>query len=580
MQKRKLTALAAMVAAVALVAGCSGPGIENGSDGGEGDQPVNGRVIGDLNTVNSFEYDNLEDGEVTFAIEKTISNWNTLSAAGDLSETVWVTMPIYPSVFVLEPDGSTIKMNEDLLESAEMIQDSPTVIEYKIRQEAVWSDGVPITADDFVFHWKALNTRDCSECITHDSDGLDKVVSVEGSDNGKTVTVTYGESFAEWKRPFNRLLPAHLVEQNGGILESFNGYFADTVPTFSGGPYIITDFQKDVSVTLEPNPKWWGQSPHLKKVVFRMITDTQQTPIAMQNREIQASYPQPQVDLLKQVEEMAPLGVRHQMNQTLVMESFLVNVSNSFLSDKPLRQALAMVVNSQEIIDKSVGQFDPTVEPLGNAMIMQQQAGYEDHSKELGFGQGDVDGAIALLENAGYEIKNEKLHTPDGAEVAPLRTVYSVGNAVRETTAEIFAAAAKKIGVTLRLETTDSLGSTTAEQSPYGYDIVVVGYTGSPFLGSNAFKRYTTGTGYNQHYSNAEVDRLVDEALASTSDDKVIELINKADKLVLDDVYIIPIYQKPSLFMYYNEYGNMRDNPTVSGPTYNILDWGIIAPAG
>jgi peptide/nickel transport system substrate-binding protein len=467
-------------------------------------------------------------------------------------------------------------MNEDLLDSAEVVQDSPTVIEYKINADATWSDGVPITADDFVYQWQALNARDCTECITHDTDGLDKVVSVEGSDNGKTVTVTYNRSFSEWKRAFNRLLPAHLGEAHGTIAESFNDYFVNTAPEFSGGPYIISDYQKDVSVTLEPNPEWWGDEPKLTKVTYRMITDTQQTPVALQNKEVQAMYPQPQVDMLQQLDGMVSLGVNYQMNQSLVMESFLLNLSNSFLADKPLRQAIAMAVDSQEIIDKTVGQFDETVTPLGNAMIMQQQEGYVDHAKELGNGQGDTEGATKLLEDAGYTIVDGKLHTPDGDEVAPLRTVYTVGNAVRESSAEILAAALKPLGITLALETTDALGKTTSEESPYGYDIVIVGYTGQPFLASNAFKRYTTGTGYNPHYSNPEVDRLVDEALGATSQADVVDLINQADKLLLDDAYIIPIYQKPSLLAYYREYGNVRDNPTMSGPTYNLSEWGII----
>jgi len=570
MRKTRLIATAAVIAAASLLAGCSGGGSpENTQDG-----VPQGRVTGDLNTVNTV--DDVEPGEIVFAIEKTIANWNTLSAAGDISETVWVTSSIYPSTFIVQPDGSTILMNEDLLDSAEVVQDSPTVIEYKINADATWSDGVPITADDFVYQWQALNARDCTECITHDTDGLDKVVSVEGSDNGKTVTVTYNRSFSEWKRAFNRLLPAHLGEAHGTIAESFNDYFVNTAPEFSGGPYIISDYQKDVSVTLEPNPEWWGDEPKLTKVTYRMITDTQQTPIALQNKEVQAMYPQPQVDMLQQLDGMVSLGVNYQMNQSLVMESFLLNLSNSFLADKPLRQAIAMAVDSQEIIDKTVGQFDETVTPLGNAMIMQQQEGYVDHAKELGNGQGDTEGATKILEDAGYTIVDGKLHTPDGDEVAPLRTVYTVGNAVRESSAEILAAALKPIGITLALETTDALGKTTSEESPYGYDIVIVGYTGQPFLASNAFKRYTTGTGYNPHYSNPEVDRLVDEALGATSQADVIDLINQADKLLLDDAYIIPIYQKPSLLAYYREYGNVRDNPTMSGPTYNLSEWGII----
>ena len=535
-------------------------------------------MSGDLNTVNTADVTPGE-GEITMAIEKTINNWNTLSAAGDISETVWVTSALYPSAFFIEPDGSTITMNEDLLESAEVTsaEGEPTVVEYRINPDAVWSDGVPISVDDFVYQWQVLNRHDCSECQTHDSDGLDKVVSVEGSDGGKTVIVTYDGPFAEWKRPFGRLLPAHLGTAAGDLFTSFNGYFTSTPPTFSGGPYIITDFKKDVSVTLEPNPEWYGDAPNLQKITFVMITDTQQTPIALRNGEIQAMYPQPQVDLLTDVESMAELGVNYQLNQSLVMEAIQFNLSNSFLADKAVRQAVFTALDQQEIIDKTVGQFDESVEPLGSVMIMQQQEGYENKTEEHGFGKGDTDAAIGILEDAGYSIVDGQLMLPDGSAAPALRTVYSVGNKVREASLDVLAAAVKPLGITLNLETTDALGDSTGEKSPYGYDIIIVGYTGSPFLGSNAFKRFTTDTGYNLHYSSPEVDSLVDQALAAPTQSEVIDLINQADDIVIEDVFMMPIYQKPSIFAYDSKYGNLRDNPTISGPTYNVADWGVIA---
>lgn len=570
---------AAVAAVIALtVAGCAG-GADNastssGGAGGGGDSTSSNRVTGDLNTVNTADVK--PGGELTMAIEKTITNWNTNTAAGDVSETVWVTNALYPGVFTVLPDGSTLELNEDLMESAEVVSQDPTVVEYVIREEAVWSDGTPITGADFEYLWHAQNRKDCTDCQTRDSDGLDKVIKLETSEDGKTVTLTYDSNFSEWQRPFGRLLPAHLAEEHGDLYTSFTDYFVKTAPTWSGGPYIITDFQKDVSVTLEPNPKWYGTPPNLDKVTFRMITDTQQTPIALANNEVQAMYPQPQVDLLQQVDDMAQLGVVYQMNQSMLMETFVFNLSNSYLADPALRKAVYTALDQQEVIDKTVGQFDDDVTPLGSMMIMQQQEGYTSKTDALNYGKGDLEGAKKILTDAGYTINDGELITPDGKPVPPLRSVYSVGNPVREASFEVLAATVKPLGLTLKLETTDALGDSLAEKSPYGYDILIAGFAGSPFLASNAFKRYTTDTGYNLHYSDAEVDRLVDEALASTDPAMTIDLINQADQIVVESAWMMPLYQKPSMFAYYDKYGNLRDNPTISGPTYNILEWGLI----
>jgi peptide/nickel transport system substrate-binding protein len=566
------SSVAVLAAATLLLSACAG-GAAGGTQGSGAPSAAPGQVTGDLNTVNTVEVQ--PGGEITMAIEKTIPNWNTLSAAGDISETVWVTSALYPAAFVIQPDASTIEMNEDLLESAEVISQDPTVVEYVLNEDAVWSDGVPITGDDFIYQWQVLNTRDCPDCATHDSDGLDKVVSIDQSEDGRTVTVTYENTFSEWQRPFQRLLPAHIAAEHGSLYESFSDYFVNTVPEFSGGPYIITDFQEDVSLTLEPNPEWYGEAPNLERINFVMITDTQQTPIAMQNGEIDVMYPQPQVDLLQQVRDMSQMGVSYQMNQSMVMESLMFNHSNSFLSDLPLRQAIATAIDSQSVIDRTVGQFDETVTPVGSVMIMQQQEGYESKTEELNYGQGDTDAAIAILEEAGYTIEDGALRTPSGQTVPALRAVYSVGNAVRESSMQVIQTALQPLGISLALETTDSLGDTTSNNEPYGYDVVLVGYTGSPFIASNAFKRYTTGTGYNPFYSSPETDALVDQALQATSREEAVELINEADAIVVHDLLLMPLYQKPSLLAYTAELGNIRDNPTISGPTYNIQEWGF-----
>lgn len=572
MPHRRKVAAIATIATVALLASCASTPPSDSSEEAGGA----GLVSGDLNTVNTVEVQP-DTGEMVFAIEKTITNWNTLTAAGDVSETVWVTNALYPSVFVIQPDASTIELNTDLMESAEVVSQDPTVVEYIIRDEAVWSDGTAITGDDFEYQWHALNTRDCAECSTHDTDGLDKVTAIDQSEDGKTVTVTYDSNYSEWQRPFGRLLPAHIAAENGDVYTSFSEFFVQTVPDFSGGPYIITDFQDGVSVTLEPNPEWYGEGPNLQKLTFRMITDTQQTPIALQNNEIQAMYPQPQVDLMTQVQDMEQLGVAYQTNQSMVMEALMFNHSNSFLADPALREAIATAVSTQEVIDKTVGQFSDTVTPLGSVMVMQQQAGYENKTDAYGYGSGDIDAAKAILEDAGYTLSGDQLIAPSGEPVPALRSVYSVGNAVRESTMQIVAAAAGELGISLAMETTDALGDSLAEVSPYGYDLLVVGFTGSPFIASNAFKRFTTGTGYNRNYSSPEVDTLVDEALAATSQDEALELINEADDIVVRDLLMLPIYQKPSLLAYYSDYGNIRDNPTISGPTYNMAEWGLIA---
>ncbi len=134
-----------------------------------------------------------------------------------------------------------------------------------------------------------------------------------------------------------------------------------------------------------PNPKWYGATkPKLDQIIFRVITDATQEPIALQNNEVQVLFPQPQVDLVSQLQQIP--NVSQFQNLGLTWEHYDFNLQNKFLADKALRQALFTAVNRQEIIDKTVGQFNTDVKPLNNHMFIPQQQGYQDNITATGQG--------------------------------------------------------------------------------------------------------------------------------------------------------------------------------------------------
>ena len=112
---------------------------------------------------------------------------------------------MFPPVFRLHPDF-TVQLNKELMDSAEQTSEDPQTIVYKIKQNAVWSDGTPVSADDFEYLWENLNGSIKDNDVASTT-GYDQIESVEGSDNGKTVTVVFKEPFTDWKSLFYGLLP-------------------------------------------------------------------------------------------------------------------------------------------------------------------------------------------------------------------------------------------------------------------------------------------------------------------------------------------------------------------------------------
>ena len=148
----------------------------------------------------------------TAILEPSGFNPNTSKDAGVAVQAVAVTM--YPSVFRVHPDFS-VQLDQTFMVSAELTSHDPQTITYRIRPEARWSDGTPITADDFRYLWEHLNGTN-PKTDANSTTGYDRIRQVTGSADGKTVTVVFDQKFADWKGLFANLLPAHYVRRQPG----------------------------------------------------------------------------------------------------------------------------------------------------------------------------------------------------------------------------------------------------------------------------------------------------------------------------------------------------------------------------
>jgi peptide/nickel transport system substrate-binding protein len=576
--KRTRAAAAAAIATTAtlVLAACGGGGGAGGSSGG-----VYGDCSTNPNTCNSVPAAQLQQGgTVTLAAEKNIKNWNVISSEGNVDWTGMATKPFLTYAFYTSPDLKPT-LNTDLLDSADLT--NPTTITYKIKPAATWDDGTPVTADDFVMSWKWQNGKDCPGCETAGNGGYDQITAVTGSENGKTVTVTLAKPYTDWQSLFNSaapLYPAHLGAKQGdlntpdGLAKAFT-YFGKTVPNYSAGPYKVENWQDNVALTLVPNPTWYGATkPKLDRLVIRVITDATQEPLALQNNEVQALFPQPQVDNVNQLNGIA--NVSNHQAAGLSWEHFDFNLKNPALNQttgKPLRAALFTAVNTNEIIAKTVGQFNKDIKPLQNKMFVPQQEGYQDNLTASGQGTGNIEAAKKILTDAGYTGVGTALVQPNGTPVPTLRMRYTVGNAVRQTECELFQQYAKQLGVNVAIQTTDSLGTTTSSGD---YDVIVFGWIMSPapFGGAQQLWLSNSGSNYGK-YVNPTTDQLINDAAASTDITDARAKLNQADKIMADDAYVLPLYQKPTLAAVRNTLGNVRNNASLDGITYNTSEWGL-----
>ena len=158
---------------------------------------------------------------------------------------------------------------------------------------------------------------------------------------------------------------------------------------------------------------------------------------------------------------------------------------------------------------------------------------------------------------------------------------YTQTNTERATECQIFAQEMAQLGITIKIEGTDSLGKTlTQADANHTYDIIVFAWVDTPFWDTGNAPLYesnptATVTGGNYgFYTNSQVDSLLQQATQTLDLTKAASLENQADKIISQDAYTLPLFQKDSMIAFNSNLVNVRDNITSQGPTYNLQDWG------
>jgi peptide/nickel transport system substrate-binding protein len=507
-----------------------------------------------------------DGGTLSYAADQEPTGFNNNTSKDNGTSVLNVVINMFPPVFRLHPDYS-VKLNTELMDSAAQTATDPQTVVYKIKQEAVWSDGTPVSADDFVYLWKNLNGSIEGNDVASTT-GYDQIKRVTGSDNGKTVTVVFAEPFSDWKSLFYGLLPAHYMAKVPGGWNTGLDKNPERIPV--NGPFKVSAWEQGQSLTLVRNDRYFGPKAHLDSIVFRFLPESTTQPAALQNNEVDLIYPQPQLDLVQQVNALP--DVTSELNIGLSFEHLDFNFKNRHLADLKVRQAIATGLNIPEIVNRTVKQFTDKAQPLGNRIWLPGQQHYQDHFGQ--YGKGDVAAATRLLEEAGYTRGADGVYAKDGAKLS-LRISTTAGNQLRETQEQLVQAQLREIGVEIKIANADST-KFFGEWLPDGnFDIANFGWVGNPFAISSNQDIYRTGGGSNYGaYASKRVDQLFAQAVREVDEAKAAELGNQIDQQLTADMATIPLYAKPTYLAVRNTFTGVGDNATQEGPFWNANLWG------
>ncbi|MGW0178483.1 ABC transporter family substrate-binding protein [Nocardia sp. NPDC003345] len=204
---------------------------------------------------------------VVVAIDDIGIGFNPHLRSNQSPATAAVAAMVLPSPFRPTPDpavpGATLWVpDNDLLESATVTAQAPFTVTYKLKDQANWSDGAPIAAEDFWYLWQQMITQPG----VIDPAGYRQITEVRSSNGGKTVTVVLNEPYPAWPQLFANLLPSHLMKDSPG---GFQRTLVEQIPV-SGGNFTIesADPGRD-EILLERNDRFWGTPARPDQILLR-----------------------------------------------------------------------------------------------------------------------------------------------------------------------------------------------------------------------------------------------------------------------------------------------------------------------
>jgi peptide/nickel transport system substrate-binding protein len=137
---------------------------------------------------------------------------------------------------------------------------------FTIRQNATWSDGEPLTADDVAFTYNYIIENDM-ENFTAYTNLIDKATAVDDF----TVEFVCSKPKPDMDRHWVPILPEHVW---GGMSKKEAGKnFQNLPPIVGSGPFTCEEWKKSSYVKMVKNPTWWGAEPKIDEIYFMFFTN-------------------------------------------------------------------------------------------------------------------------------------------------------------------------------------------------------------------------------------------------------------------------------------------------------------------
>ncbi|MGI8314435.1 peptide ABC transporter substrate-binding protein [Halobacillus mangrovi] len=535
-----------------FLAACSGGGEENtGSEGGEGEGEGNTEeAAGDseqvLNITDSAEIPTMDASLATDAVA-----FQFLGSTMD-------------GLYRL---GEDAKPEPGIAKDHEVSEDALTWT-FNLREDATWTNGDPVTANDFVYAWqRAVNPDTGSEYGPYMMGGVIK--NAEAIANGEApvedlgvkavddytleVTLEKPIPYFESLTTFGTFLPLNkkFVEEQGDqyALE------ADTL-TFNG-PFKMTEWNHGEGWTLEKNEDYWdAENVKLEKINVKVVKDTATAVNLYETGEIdRAGLSAEFVDQYRSSEEFIveeePVLFYLKLNQE----------ANDVLANVNARKAMQMVIDRQSMVDVILNNGSlPAVGDIPKNFVKHPESGEDFREINGDLVEYNVEKAQELWSTAKEEL---------GQDTIELNYLGGDSEVAKNLDAYIKDQLEQLEGLTVNVQSVPFKERLDRDTS-MDYEIQNAGW-GPDYIDPNTFlNMWVTDGGNNKTgYANEEYDAMIEKAnneLAQKPVERFETFLEAEKKLIQEDAVLVPLYQRASAKLVKPYVKGVITNPM--GPDY------------
>ncbi|MFV8814411.1 peptide ABC transporter substrate-binding protein [Aerococcus viridans] len=540
MEKKSLFKSLAVIGLSGLVLAACGNGSDNsGSNGsGESEQVLNWTTTSELPTMD------------TTMVTDTVS----FDMMNNVNE----------GLYRQNAEG---KYEAGVLDGEPEISEDGSVYTYKIKEDATWSNGDPVTANDFVYAWQRLVDPDTAAPYSYLADGIiqnaTEIIAgeMEPSELGavavdeKTLEVTYAKPVPYLEgllsmAPFYPLNQTYVEEQG-------DNYATNSDTVLYNGPFTLSGWDgTNLNWSLVKNDSYWdADNVQLDTVKYQVLKETSTALNLFDSGEIDYTTVSGEYVAAREGDpnmDNAPESTVFyiKMNQER-------NGEETPLANTNIRRGISQAIDKQSFADQVLQNGSLPADylvPEGLASNPSTDVDFrEDSTEGTGFVDYDVEAAQEAF-NAGLEELGTDSITlellVDDTENAKRSAEYIQGQLQTNLP-----------GLQVQIVSVPFKNRVAADNSQ-DYDLQIGGWGADYADPINYLELFVTdGNNNNSGYSNEEYDALIQAASDETEDlDKRWSDLVAAESLILEEAGIAPLYQR---------YGAYLEQPTVEGVVHH-----------